>query len=292
MLENQVAVPRIHAATHNGKENGNPVLLSAETLRVKRQNQGAYVFASQQLLNPIADAAMGFDRRWLVMADTSYEAAMRALFRVIIVDPAGGKQRKNNDYTTMLVLGYGADKKYRLLDMKRDRMSLTMRGDTLMELHRQWKPEVVAYEEYGMQADIEFVKHLQERDLYEFDITPLGGGMRKELRMLRLVPYFENGFLPTEQGGDGVAKSRIILPTKCIIIDYQGHARDLVKDFIEQEYTAFPVLKHDDMLDCLARIVDLEAAGLIKEPTVTPTKPRSETGFSQTSKGDAAWYMA
>ena len=32
--------------------------------------------------------------------------------------------------------------------------------------------------------------------------------------------------------------------------------RDLVRDFVDQEYTSFPVSHHDDMMDCLARITD------------------------------------
>ena len=37
-------------------------------------------------------------------------------------------------------------------------------------------------------------------------------------------------------------------------------ARELVRDFIEEEYAPFPVGRHDDMMDCLARITD-EAIG-------------------------------
>lgn len=282
MLESGVVIPRIRAATHDGTELGKPVLISPEYLAHKRAVQGPYVFASQMLLNPVADKAMGFSREWLNHADTDYDAAMRSLWRLIIVDPAGGKQRKNNDFTTMFVIGYGEDEKYRVLDMRRDRMNLSMRGDTLFALHRHWKPQLVAYEEYGMQADIEHYKILMKRDLYEFDIQPLGGSMPKPLRILRLVPYFEQG--------------RIIFPTSCSQIDYQGINRDLVRDFVEQEYTAFPVLKHDDMMDCLARIVDLEAAALIQKPAVIAAPARSlgiNQGMKQLSQqGNQSWYTA
>jgi len=233
IIANKIASPRIHPCTYNGKEHGIPVLMSRETLLKKRNTQGPYVFSSQMLLNPVADASMGFKLEWIIKQDTEYNSAMKRLWRFIIVDPAGGKQRSGNDYTTMLVIGYGEDGKYRVLDMRRDRMRLTQRADTLIELHKKWKPQLVAYEEYGMQADIEHIKFKQKLDLYEFDIHPLGGNMNKKLRILRLVPYFEGG--------------RIILPTYLHQMDYQDQLRDLVKDFIEEEYTAFPVLKHDDM---------------------------------------------
>lgn len=303
MIDEGVAIPRIHAATVGGKIYGEPVLLRQETLDKKRTNQGIYVYSSQMLLNPVADTSMGFDMRWIEKADTDPAAAMASLFRFIIVDPASRKdqdkitKKVKNDYTSMFVIGYGADKKYRVLDMRRDRMNLSARTDTLMELHRKWKPQLVAYEEYGMQADIEHIQFVQKQQLYEFDIVALGGGMRKELRILRLVPLFENGFKTIENGGDSEARSRIIFPTTCVIKDHLGQARDLVRDFFEQEYVAFPVLKHDDMLDCLSRLVDLEQRGLIQEPTYTPAPLRStkvEEGLRNLgNKGDGgSWITA
>jgi phage terminase large subunit-like protein len=304
MIDLGVAEPRIHPATSDGTEFGPPVLLSAEELARKRVKQGHYIFHCQMLLNPIADASMGFRREWLVFGDTDYNAAMSSLWRLIIVDPASGKDRKktgakkgkDTDYTTFWVIGHGADGLYRVLDMRRDRMSLTTRCETLMDLHKTWKPGLVAYEEYGMQADIEHIEYVQEQRLYKFDITPIGGPMRKELRILRLVPLFENGYKSVQDGGDGVAKSRIILPTSCLRKDATGQMRDLVKDFMEQEYVAFPVLKHDDMIDGLARIVDLDEKGLILKPTVSPAQIRGtkvEEGLRKLGqKGAESWLTA
>lgn len=302
MISDEVAIPRIHAATDDGTEYGNPVLLSQDTLDKKRKAQGPYIFACQMLLNPIADKAMGFQLPWLVKADTEYNAAMASLWRFIIVDPASRKDYKKgkikNDYTTMWVIGYGADKQYRVLDIVRDRLNLSERAATLIALHRKWKPGLVSYEEYGKDSDIEHIQFVQKQQLYEFDITPIGGAMRKELRILRLVPMFENGFKSISDGGDGTGKSRIILPTSCVRKDHTGQARDLVKDFVEEEYVAFPVLKHDDMLDGLARIVDLEQMGLIQLPSVTPARvhgTKVEEGLRKLGRGQGGadpWVTA
>jgi hypothetical protein len=153
MLEDEIAKPRIHAATKDGTAHGEPVLLTQETLDKKRKNQGIHVFSSQMLLNPTADKSMGFMREWMVLADTEYEAAMRSLWRFIIVDPAsrkphGTKSEKKNDYTSMFVIGYGLDEKFRVLDIVRDRLNLTQRTEKLLELHFKWKPGLVAYEDY------------------------------------------------------------------------------------------------------------------------------------------------
>ena len=66
--------------------------------------------------------------------------------------------------------------------------------------------------------------------------------MPKEDRIRRLVPLYEQG--------------RVFRPYRCIFVDYEGRAHDLTREFIDQEYLAFPVSHHDDMLDCEARIVD------------------------------------
>lgn len=297
IMDDKIATPRLHPATVDGKEGSEPVLLSRETLLKKRRKQGPYVFGSQMLLNPTSDKAMGFDPAWLEYGNVEYYQAMQLLWRFILVDPAGSKMRKNNDYTTFWVIGHGEDMKYRVLEIRRDRMNLSKRGETLFELHRKWKPELVAYEEYGMQADIEHFQTIMKRDLYEFDILPLGGPMPKNQRILRLVPHFENGYVPIEKGGDGLSKSRIILPTSCVQIDYQGIAHDLVKDFVEQEYTPFPVLSHDDMFDGLARICDLEEKGAIqvpKPPAPEIVNHKIQEGLRRASRkgGTGTWATA
>lgn len=247
MMERGVATPRIYPATHDGTETGTPVLMHADTLAEKRRTQGPYTFASQMLQNPLADTAMGFQEAWLrsAHAEITYEQAMVATNRIIIVDPSGGKQRtKNNDYSSFWVVGKAADGKYYPLEFIRDRLNLTQRAAALMYLHRKWKPRKVGYEEYGMQADIEHIEYVQQQETYRFPIIPLGGRMSKENRILRLVPYFENGM--------------ICFPLTMMYKDSSGQQVDLVKVFVEEEYSAFPVLAHDDMLDGLSRFIDPE----------------------------------
>ena len=68
--------------------------------------------------------------------------------------------------------------------------------------------------------------------------------MRKEDRIRRLVPLFEQG--------------RMWLPEYLDYTDYEGKRRDLVYEFVEHEYLGFPVAVHDDMLDALSRVLDPE----------------------------------
>jgi phage terminase large subunit-like protein len=237
LIERGTASPRIYPATKDGKVEGEPVFLTREQLAKKRADQGPYVFACQMLQDPKADETQGFKEEWLRYASVDH----RGQNLVILVDPANAK-KKTSDYTSAWCLGLGADRNVYVHDMVRDRLSLTQRADLLMAWHRKWQPMAVGYEHYGMQADIEHIRDRQERENYRFDITQLGGSMPKVDRIRRLIPWFEKG--------------RIFLMPKLQKTNYEGVPVDLTKAFINEEYLAFPVASHDDMLDALARFLE------------------------------------
>ena len=236
--------PRIYAATADGTIEGKPVLLSREKLDEKYRDMGPYTFGCQMLQNPRADETQAFKVDWV----RKYERSDREGQNVCIVADAASEKKKTSDYTSIWVIGFNADQNIYALDMLRDRLNLTQRADALFELHRKWKPQHVGYEKYGMMADVEFMHSEMERRNYRFTIRELGGSMPKNDRIKRLMPYFDQG--------------RIWLPQKLYRTDYQGRTVDLVTAFIEEEYKAFPVGLHDDMLDSLARIFDLYPSGL------------------------------
>lgn len=237
IMEREAAKPRVHPATVDGTVTGEPVLLSIEVLNKKRKDMGSYSFASQLLLNPVADNNQGFLRSWLVFHGSK---SFEHVNRYIIVDPANEK-KKSNDYTVITVLGLGADNNYYTIDWVRDRLSLTERGNMLFYMHRKYKPKDVGYEHYGMQADIAYLKDKMKRDNYNFKITPLGGNLAKVDRIKALIPIFEQG--------------RMYLPETCYKTNYEGKTEDLTEVFLTHEYDTFPVCQHDDMLDCMARIL-------------------------------------
>lgn len=238
ILDRGSAKPRIYPATDDGTETGKPVFLSPAVLAEKRRDMGPYTFAAQMLQNPTADKNQGFKEEWLEYWRPDRWTGMN---RYILVDPAS-KKKKSSDYTTMAVIGLGADKKYRVIDWYRDRLNLTERTKLLFRLHKTYKPICVGYEEYGMQADIEHIRYVQEQDNYSFSIVALGGSMPKEDRIKRLVPVFEQG--------------RMLLPIGLTHLDYEKRAYDPAEVFIREEYLDFPVPLHDDMIDGLSRIQD------------------------------------
>jgi predicted phage terminase large subunit-like protein len=268
MIKNGAAIPRIYPATHNGQADGDPVLHSRESLAEKRRSLGIYSFASQMLLDPKADTSMGFKREWVHYYKQSDGSGLNIY---INVDPANSK-KKTSDYTVMQVFGLGADQNYYLLDMVWDRLSLTERGDRLFHLHRKWRPLNTGYEHYGMQADIDYIKDRMSRENYHFAITELKGNVAKEDRIAKLIPLFEHG--------------RIYLPHSLFKTDYEGKYQDLIEIFLSQEYDAFPVAIHDDMLDCMARIIDPDL-GAIFPLSYEEEKPQRYQ--SKPYRGGSSW---
>ncbi len=239
ILRRGAARARIYPATVDGSVEGEPVLLSAMQLAEKRREQGAFTFAAQMLLNPTTDETQGFKFDWIRYHKSQGDFA--GFNKYILCDPASAKKRQS-DYTAIIVIGLGNDANYYVLDILRDRLSLTERADALFFMHKRWRPKVVGYERYGMMADIEHIKDRQSRENYRFDIVELGGSMPKLDRIRRLIPLFEQG--------------RMYFPETVYRTNYEGKTVELVQTFIEEEFKPFPVGLHDDLLDAMARILD------------------------------------
>ncbi len=255
ILARGAATERRYPATEDGTETGASVLMSAETLALRRRQQGPYAFAAQMLLEPTADKQQGFREEWIQFHEGVGDG--KGLNKYLLVDAANSKKRQS-DYTAMVVIGLGADENYYLLDMVRDRLSLPERSDALFELHKRWRPLGVGYEEYGMMADIAHMEDRQKREVYRFEITKVAGRISKPERIKRLVPIMEQG--------------RFYLPDVLGKVDYEGKWHDLVQVFLNDEYRSFPVPVHDDMLDACSRIFDI--------PTLWPKSHAREERYA------------
>ena len=145
-----------------------------------------------------------------------------------------------------------ADGNIYLLEGVRDRIGLTERTDRLFEWHAKYKPQLVAYEEYGMQSDIAHIKDRMEREQYRFRIVELGGAIRKEDRIRGIIPRLERG--------------GIYFPESMMATLTNGKNVDVMELILKEEVAAFPVARFDDFLDMMARIEELIDAKLMKFP--------------------------
>ncbi|MEX2282249.1 MAG: hypothetical protein WEE89_07175 [Gemmatimonadota bacterium] len=241
IIKEQTAKPRLYPATIDGALTGDPVYLSREQLDKKVRDMGPYISSAQLMQNPIADSKQSFARIWLRFYTPNTVGGARQMYRMLICDPANEK-KKSSDWTTMGVLGAGPDHNLYLLDYVRDRLNLQERAQAFIRLHRKWQPQFTGYEKYGKDSDIAYIKEVQEREVYRFDVRELGGQLSKFDRVNRLVPV--------------CAERRYYLPERLIYTGYDHKPVDLIEQFVNEEYAAWPVPLHDDGLDMMSRVFD------------------------------------
>ena len=221
-----------------------------ERLETIRETIGPRDWEALYQQRPRAAGGAEFKRHWIQYYQTKPSKHNTTV--LMLVDPASGK-RESNDFTSMWVIGLGQDKNYYVLDMVRDRLNLTERAETVFRLHRKWNPIEVRYERYGMMADIEYLRQEMNRKSYRFTVREVAGATAKVDRIRRLIPLFE--------------MNRFWFPEELHYTDLLGKEHELVSEFIEQEFLSFPVARHEDMMDALARVA---------EPTLDTPWPRPQ----------------
>lgn len=218
-------------------DNGRAVLLTQPALEKIRREMGERTYSAQMLQNPIASGVRLFKDDWLCYTNNPPPNNRMNIY--IIVDSSTGRT-KQSDFTVMTVIGLGRDNNYYLLDGIRERINLAQRQRHLFSLVQKWRPLTTFWEQNGLASDVEHIKSKQEDESYHFQIVPINQTVPKLARIGWLVPLFE--------------QRRIWLPSTLPKVDPNGETYDFVADFVEKEYKAYPVVKNDDMLDCLANI--------------------------------------
>lgn len=273
MLEMGAVKPRIYAATDNGQRDGNPVFLPPQTWDEKKRLMTSSVLAAQMLQNPAAGNNAIFQKEWLRFQDVR----PATLNVYILCDPASSK-KKGSDRTAIPVIGVDSAGNRWLLDGFHHRMSLTERYAAIKGLRKVWQnmPGVqlvrVGYERYGSTSDLEYFEESMRRDKDSFEIVELAwpreGPGSKIDRVQRLEPYFRAGrfFLPAVVQDETKAQARVIAEGQPFRVfkptqrrDEEGRMYSLNKSFLE-EYLVFPFGVHDDLIDAMSRIEDIDAS--------------------------------
>lgn len=274
--------PRIHPCYRLDRENciidpvagsymkmawdfNDPVLYEGEHLRNLWNDlvgeDGPKVANMQLLCDPSAGVRLGFDREDLRFYDEDPRDVGDLGNKYILVDPANEK-KKDSDYTAIWVMSANPDCNDYVVDMVRDRLNLYERVAAVFRLHRKWKPIEVRYEKYGMQADIEHIYYVQGKENYRFSIRkvpgPGQGIVAKDDRIERLIPRFK--------------EHKIYLPRQLMYRTVEGVMVDMVKTFLETEFSTWPNSSYKDMLDSLSRYT---------EPGMAITYPLAEDYYSE-----------
>jgi len=224
-----------------------PSIWTKEQIEHKRKEySNPYNFSCQISLNPIPSDKQKLLYDWLQWHNGEFPETND----LILVDPAGEK-KGHSSFTVIWHLGADAYKRFYIKNIVRDKLNLKERCEKLFWMASQCEElPRVGYEKYSFQADIEYIQEKQEEQHIYFEtdsegrqITPLGGSTAKDDRIRGLIPY--------------LVDKKIVLPREYWYTDIEGKSHDLIKDFLNEEYIHFPNTTWKDMLDCLARITDM-----------------------------------
>ena len=151
-----------------------------------------------------------------------------------------------------------------MLDGVRDRLDLGQRTQELFRLERNWHPvKMTWWEQQGAMSDVSHVRIEQTRELYHFPITELHHNVPKEDRIRRLAPEFEG--------------ARVWWPTRLLKRRADGTWYDLVADF-RDEYDNYPMVRHDDVIDCLADVKDPVVEQAFNAPRIRGAEAANQDG--------------
>lgn len=293
LLQRGVVIPRIYPATEDGTVNGKPVLLSQSEWDKKKKTQLS-TLAAQMLQNPLSGKERTFEPEWL----QGWEIRPALVNVYIMVDPSRGARATSDRTAMVVIAIDGRGTKFLVdgychrmnLNAKWAALKNLHRKWTDMPGVQMVK---VGYERFGQQADDQYFAERMLIEDYHFTLEELAwpreGGNSKQHRVERLQPDIQYGRLRlpalVSSGGkvckwtvDGDGQTMLYSPmqgdpdavrrVKLAGQEYlaakpitrrneQNEAYDLTIELMT-EMIHFPFATHDDLIDALSRIYDLD----------------------------------
>jgi phage terminase large subunit-like protein len=261
----------------NGKIGGIPVFKTREELDNIREDFGDAFYCGQILQDPTASNERGLDLEWL----TYYDTLPSNLTYYLLCDPAG-KKHKTSDSTVMAIIGCSPQRQFYLVDMIRDKLDVYERFQMLKDLYMKHDPYDCYYEVQALNSDLEVFDREMEREKFYFLISKFSSNVNdsKRKRIMAL--------------GALMRKRNFLIPRELYYTDVTGVERELISEFINEEYTKFPHNKaHDDMLDCMGMIQNVDVV-FPEEAEEAPEKTaaaRNAAPFRRQER-DATWQSS
>ncbi len=199
-----------------------------------------------------------FDPNWIQRfdVDKAFIDSLKKANIYLIGDPANAKKKKS-DFTFMWIVALTADQNYYFFDAVRDKLNQQERWGALYEKHKKWnviKKLRVGWEEYGLNNDSAYFQEKMKKLNYRFYIEALGGNTEKHLRITGSLGMY--------------AEKKVYLANNIPGMTL-GKLTNVAEDFLETEYRRYPAVRHDDGLDCAARIRDPKLRALFPKPDTT-----------------------
>jgi hypothetical protein len=303
LIQRGVVKTRIYPATDNGQVDGNPVFLSQDQWERTKKVQLS-TLAAQMLQNPLSGKERTFEPVWLkswevrpatmnvyIMADPSRgrnATSDRTAMPVVGIDTKGNKYLLDG-FCHRMTLSERWDHLKHLHKKWSD-----VPGVGILK---------VGYERYGQASDDQYFEERMQQENYFFAIQELAwpreGGASKQHRVERLQPDIQYGtfYLPafihvmgrgdcqwavdtdgqmmryTPLKGEPALVTRVkdrgqphLAASSIKRKSESNEVYDLTRELID-EMTFFPFAQHDDLIDAVSRIYDMEplSASVIEE---------------------------
>lgn len=199
-----------------------PARLPRDALESLRKQMGSMLFEAQYQQQPVPEEGNMFRRAWV----QSYAPAEAYGFdRIIQSWDTAGKTGQHNDYSVCVTVGLKASRAY-ILDVYREKLEFPALKTRVIELAQRWNAERVLIEEQS--SGIALIQELKSVGFYKaFAIKPKGD---KVQRLIGITTMFESG--------------QVLLPHSAPWLDIYLH-----------ELCAFPLGRHDDMVDATTQVL-------------------------------------
>lgn len=174
--------------------------------------------------------------------------AMRGLL-YMLVDGAGGEKENTSDYTCVQMWATQSDETIVLIDAIWDRLDPLARVEGVLDMYSKWSGyrfQECRYESYAMDSDIFWLKKYQTDRGLHFKTEKVAGVQKNRKAKAitgRVIPLFKS--------------QKILLPEVMMrpCKHLGGGDLDLMQSFTS-EIIGWPLVEHDDWLDCMSRLVE------------------------------------
>jgi predicted phage terminase large subunit-like protein len=165
IMERKGAVPRIHPATHNGRADGDPVLLTPAELEKKRTRMGTFTFSAQMLQNPVPGDTAFFREEDFIHRFTIDE--LPADLNIFMASDYAVSEGEG-DYTEHGIVGIDSEENFWIFDWWSGQTRADEWIDAGLDLVQKRQPLVWVGEKGVIQKAVEpfLTKRMEQRSAY------------------------------------------------------------------------------------------------------------------------------
>lgn len=243
-------------------EDGKPIFssrFSYEVLEKTRIKVGTYIYNCQYMMEPMDPGSMRFKREWLRYAAHPVTTLNPGMVFFLTVDPASA-QRKESDFTAMLVFGIDHLWNFYMVDGVHDKLNPGQLVDKVFELTMRWGIEIVGFETIAFQKTYKFwiERKMEEKNKHFVIVELKGHKTTKDDRIKGLQPIMEAGKFWLPPRGQAITYQRLWENPD----DGQPQTVDIVDQFMV-EFDLYPDSTHDDLLDVAAMAREIAQSGTL-----------------------------